>query len=431
MAKTKYSHAFLVGSFNGELKPEQLDGRSDWQKELISMNGEPKRYERDRGYNGMCTLYYKAHIDAMTEADSTEDNRPPFLRNVHHYVHLFKEASAVTLHLKKGLTKTPFDYVFRPIAARLHFFPFGIVLLSIEFDDTGTELDDLTAAHNSLMGYLDRDCLGSEELKELLKPVIGLLQTSDSRLYKDGNKFKIFQTIKVEDKDFCDETLYEIASSSPIGCVHGGKRPDMQPSESYFRAIMDSSSVSAFDNWKGLALVDSFTMLGKEKSFDANDCRFLYFPLIYLRCIFEKTFCFSRNNAYRQNLSTENLAQEISDMERYYFYDNISYNFLPNMLYKAMAKGLGIMEEREEISKQIKEHAKEEKANRQKWTEDKRNLIGFVLAIFAIFSVAWDLCSMVQTARGGSKLAMSFIGLAVITMGVLGIYYNIKKHETK
>lgn len=87
MARTNYSHAFFVGCFNGELKPEQLDA-SNWVQEIISPNGERPRYEYDRGYNGLCTMYYKSHLDAMIEAEGTD--RPDFLNSVHHYIHEIK-----------------------------------------------------------------------------------------------------------------------------------------------------------------------------------------------------------------------------------------------------------------------------------------------------------------------------------------------------
>lgn len=129
---------------------------------------------------------------------------------------------------------------------------------------------------------------------------------------------------------------------------------------------MNENSIHAFKNWKGLALMDTFTILGVENSFNEDYANFLYFPLIYLRCIFEKSFCFSRNSAYRRGEKSEDIVKEIADMERYYFYDNISYNFLPNMLYKVMSKGLCIKEERQELSLQVKERAKADLETKQK-----------------------------------------------------------------
>ena len=78
MEKTVYSHAFLVGSFNGNVSPEILNSDNRWVKEVVSLNGEIKRYDGDKGYSGLCTLYYKAHLDAMLEAKDVK--RPKILR---------------------------------------------------------------------------------------------------------------------------------------------------------------------------------------------------------------------------------------------------------------------------------------------------------------------------------------------------------------
>lgn len=394
MGKTIYSHAFLVGTFNSELKPEQLD-KSLWKQEIVSLDGEIKRYKRDKGYNGLCTLYYKAHLDAMLEA--LDVKRPDFLNSVHHYVNEIEKAknddkdfNSISLSLEKGAypKKVAYEYTFKLCRLHLYFFPLDIVLFAIEIDDTGTELDNLTAAHSFLMGCWEADSFGSKKLSGLMMPLVNYLDKNGTgRLTKDGNKLKIFQTVKIQSSQIENELLYEIGTSSPIGCVKGGTRLDMKPAESYFDKIMDENSVATFDNWKGLALVDSFTILGKEDSFDESDCNFLYFPLIYLRCIFEKAFCFSRNNAFREDKAGKHLIWEIEQMEKYYFYDNISYNFQPNLLYQAMAKGLSIKEERDVLSKQIKDQ------------EEKRfdKILAYV-AIFAVFSVVWDICSIVLKA---------------------------------
>lgn len=394
MATTNYSHAFLVGSFNGNVSPEILNNDNRWLKEVVSLNGDVKRYDGDKGYNGLCTLYYKAHLDAMLEANDVK--RPKFLQSVHHYICNMENGNyqgrEILLPVIKGRypNKSAFEYKFRLCKLHLYFFPLDFVLFAIEIDDSETDLDDLTAAHSYLMGYWDSTAFDNTDLSKCMEPLSSYLtQEKPCRLTKDGNKLKIFQTIKIDTNNIEDELLYEIGTSSPIGCVKDGQRPDMKPSESYFKKIMDENTVATFDNWKGLALVDSFTMLGKIDSFYENDCNYLYFPLIYLRCIFEKTFCFNRNNAYREDRAGKKLTWEIEQMEKYYFYDNVSYNFQPSLLYQRMAKALGIKEEREELTKQVKD------------SEERRfDRILAGVSVFAVMSVIWDFCSLIKDASG-------------------------------
>lgn len=426
MAKSTYSHAFLVGSFNGEITHEQLDSQV-WSREQISADGQMPRYSGDKGYNGLCTIYYKAHLDAMIEGENVK--RPDFLNSVHHYIHCFSQEDSngeklekkVTLSLRKGRYPNlkDFDYTFKLCNLHLFFFPLDIVLFAIEIDDSETDLDDLTAAHNSLMSFWDTDSFHCEELVQAMKPLTDkIIKSHNKKLTKDGNKLKLFQTIKLDIDTIQEDLLYELGTSCPIGCVNNGVRPDLKPSAEYFKQIIGNNVVSTFDNWKGLALVDSFTMLGKQDSFKEDDCNFMYFPLVYLRCLFEKTFCFSRNIAYREDNVDGRLSWEIEQMERYYFYDNISYNFQPNVLYRAISKGLGIKEEREELTKQVKER------------EEKRfdKILAYV-AIFAVFSVVWDLCSIFMKAspalrNSGTAIFFIVVGIIVACSFVVQIKYR-------
>ena len=398
---TIFSHAFLVGSFNGELRPSMLDNDTqNWKKEIIpnSPQDNEKRYDVDRGYDGLCNVYYKAHLDAMITAKSQK--RPKFLKDVSHFIHKidvnkqYVSLSRIMIRKdkdKKDVIKVQHldDYYLKVQALHIYFFPLDSVLFAIEIDDSGSDFNDLTMGHLWLMNWIWNGDVRFHDntkntLRELLAPLLPYLKDKTlSSLIDGGNKMKLFQIVKYDINKINNELLYELGTSSPIGCVGGNDW--VSPSVDYYNMIMKNNSVSAFKNWKGLALVDSFTILGTANSFKPEDCIYMYFPLIYLRCIFEKTFCFNRNTNYREDKTKGNLLKEISQMEKYYFYNDISHNFLPNLLYKAMARGLGINEEREELAKQIKE--KEEKNS---------NLLLGAVSVFAIFSIVYDFYSLMK-----------------------------------
>ncbi len=373
MSITQYSHAFLIGSFKENKDANQLDTNL-WKIERISLNGENKRYKDDNGYGGLCSIYYKGHLDAMIKAFGQE-TIPEFVQPVAHFVcdrtaerH---ENIHINYHTSDGTLITLYNYQLEINRLHIYFFPLNIVIYAIELDDSGSDLNDLTMAHSLLATWAWEKETNTfsdatkAQLAKALQPLKGIAFNSNySTLNNEGNKLKIFQCIKVEKDMMTDETLYEIGTSCPIGCVN--KDGCLTPSKQYFQTIMNENSIHAFKNWKGLALMDTFTILGVENSFNEDYANFLYFPLIYLRCIFEKSFCFSRNSAYRRGEKSEDIVKEIADMERYYFYDNISYNFLPNMLYKVMSKGLCIKEERQELSLQVKERAKADLETKQK-----------------------------------------------------------------
>ena len=428
MAITKYSHSFLVGNLNVQnLKPIDLDTRI-WKRQIIS----EKEYEHFK------SDYYKSFIDSLIEAEG--QTRPAFLHDVCHYsISLDADGKKpLTIYLTKGMKDIVYDYTLCICQLHLYFFPHDVVLVGIEIDDTGIELDLMTLGHASLINMKFSNT-GNGELYEKLTPLTDLLGNHDLRqLVKDGNNLKIFQIIEVDAEEPSDELLYEIAAFLPVGAV-GGKST-MSPSDSYFAEIMSENCVSAFFNWKALAIVDSFTVLGID-GFNTWTWLNHYYPLIYLRCLFEKTFCFSRNSEYRLDKGTGNIAQQIADMEKYYFYNNISYNFLPALLYESMAKGLRLKEEREEISRQIKERAKEEEEKnerrkaifdeaKRKKEEKSREIITLGLSVFAIFSVAWDFCSIFKDSflkEENHWAARIIFVLCVVAIPI--IVYVIKRVE--
>ena len=426
--KTIYSHAFLTGSFNSNINPGDLDP-AVWKR------GESPELRRI-----IYSTYYKGHVDAMMEFDA---DRPEFLRRVCHYRHTFADAKAeskekrkgkrITLDLKKNGDTVDFKYTFYLKNIHLYLFPLDTILISIEIEDSGTDLDDLTAAHYALSNNAF-NAVDNNDLNEALSVLTPLISADTaSGLLKEGNKFKLFQIIHIDSDEIRDSLLYEIATSSPVGCI--GTDHWLAPSYEYYHDnVIKNHRISVFGNWKGLSLVDSFTLISNDRQNPGRlgENRFflwinVYFPLIYLRCLFEKTFCVSRNTAYRMDRNIENLIEDIAEMEKYYFYNNISHNFLPNLLYDSMAKGMGLQNERAELSEQVRERAHEERAKhkeaeeRRKEAEEKRsNVIAFLLSLFAVFSVMWDLCSM--TMKAFPRLENPCTAFVFLIAGAIGFF---------
>lgn len=129
------------------------------------------------------------------------------------------------------------------------------------------------------------------------------------------------------------------------------------------------------------------------------------------------------------NENTCNLSKDIAQMERYYFYDKISYNFLPNLLYEAISKGMELKEEREELSEQIKESARRNENDEKKEEDKRRDYITLGLAVFAAFSATWDCCSIVKdafVAKETPVLSTVFFFVAILVICV-SAYYIFRK----
>lgn len=398
--KSTYSHAFFVGQLNCS-KIGNLD-KNVWKLCPSTI----------ADYKECCAIYHKCHVDAMIEfVGQTDQERPSDLQSVRHYVHSFfneeqpKGAPVkMSYYCKDEKSHNLGDklvvldqYQVHLCAIHLFCFMFDIVLVAIEVDDSGSELNDLSLAHRWLMnwGYFYSG-FTDPNLAQYFEPLKNFLPNGDlSQLIEGDNNFKVFQIVQPDsDETSVDDTLlYELGATSPIGSVN--QNSYMSPAKEYFDSLMKENTVAAFKNWKGLALLDTFTILGN-KNYESYPALNHYFPLIFMRCMFEKTFCHIRNRDYRSGQAVKSIVEDISVMERYYFYNNISFNFIPMLIYEKMSAGMGLSAEREELSIQVKEQQRQQ----SEWMDQQTNrLLGYV-TIFTIISAAYDAYTLVNVSSG-------------------------------
>lgn len=400
------SRVFFVGNL-----PYKSDIRN-----ITKVFGQPVIEDKDN-YDFLCSYFHKSHIDAMIEAES--QSRPRFLKSVRHYSLVIDRAFDFSFYNRDSGRLNVLDG-YKMIVKGLHVycFPLRITLFAIDIDDSGSSLDDLTFAHSIIRELPSRWEGFPTEFKEALNPIKSLVPDGNIKgLIARGNKLKIFQFALVSPEDWTEGHLYEIATCSPINVV--GTTHELAPSDEYYSSIIKENTIEPFKDWKSLSLTDSYTTLFKtEGAFDkdmkmkwsGNEIRWInsYYTLIYLRVLVQKTFLSSRNEQYRLNKSNTHLMRDLTRMEQYYFYDNISYNFLPDMLNKQMEKSMAINEEREELSTQIKE----------KGNKNINALTGIVSA-FAVFSIAYDFYGMVLAITNNSSPLLPFIIGIVASISII------------
>lgn len=410
------SHVFFVGNL-----PHKIDLKS------ISRSFGAPVIEDSETYSFLCSYFHKSHIDAMIEAKNQV--RPIFLDSVHHYRIVVDKSFPLSIfNSKTGRLDVLDGYKMNLKGLHVYCFPLGITLFAIEIDDSGSSLNDLTFAHSRIRELPSRWEEFSPEFKETLTPIKSLVPSDNVKdLITRGNKLKVFQIALLDSKDWTEEHLYEIATCSPIDIV--GTTHNLAPSDDYYHSMIKDNTIAPFRDWKSMSLVDSFTALIKnEGAFDADkeskwrrdEIRWInsYFRLIYLRVLVQKTFLSSRNDQYRLNQANTHLMRDLSRMQQYYFYDNISYNFLPDILNKQMEKGMGINEEREELSLQIKE------------SENKNTdtLTGIVSA-FAIFSIAYDFYGILKAVTNNATPVMPLVIGIVATLSILYLIIHLARRR--
>lgn len=408
---------FFVGNL-----PHKID-----LKQVVNVFGAPV-IEDSGTYNFLCSYFHKSHIDAMIEAKDQE--RPKFLDSVHHYRLVLNRSIPLSLYNSQtGKLDVLDEYKMNLKGLHVYCFPLGITLFAIEIDDSGSSLNDLTFAHSRIRELPSRWDDFSDEFKDTLKePIKSLVPNGNvGDLVSRGNKLKIFQIALVNSADWTDKHLYEIATSSPIDIIGTGHILD--PSDDYYNSMIKENTIAPFKNWKSMSLMDSYTALiknegvfneDKEKEWHGDEIRWInsYYRIIYLRVLVQKTFLSSRNDQYRLNQSNVHLMRDLARMEQYYFYDNISYNFLPDMLNKQMEKGLGINEEREELSTQIKE------------SENKNtNTLTGIVSVFAVFSIAYDFYGILKAITGSESQIMPFVIGIIATLSIFFLVIHLARRR--
>ena len=329
-------------------------------------------------------------------------------------------------------------YPCKIINVRLWFFPFEITLFSIEIEEHTDSFSDLISMHSKWKKWNDEyEAFHTDELDKLLEPLSKLTKSGlPSQITFSGTKIRQYQV--VESDVLNDDLIYEIGTFSPIGVVKDDNLTrDYKPSNDYYQMIIKENILSAYSNWKALALNDSFTVMTldsyySQSEFDEyyesgilKDAGYRYFDLLYMRCLFEEFYCFDRNNSYRESATNnkkidfEKIEEEIAYMEQHFFFEDMSYDFLPPLMYRAMAKGLNLQKDREQLTQHVKQSLREARHER-----DNR-AVNFV-QIFAAVSVIWTIREMLvaisKDTWSGPIMAFLFLIVALILIIVLLIW---------
>ena len=436
-----YAHVYLCGHLNTDKNAaEVLEGDWNWKKEEMEQ----------KDYQTVCNIYYESFVDSLVSVKG-RDKKSPYGNTAH----LIREMNRPCRLCHRRFHDWKWEFT----VDRLHlfFFPYGICLFAIEVSyPSGCDLNDLTFAHSLLrevcsyeeqvsdspsFAYMARwkTVLDAPEYLETLRPLLVLCGKSESNQYKSryselvytGNKLKIFQILT--GNRLTDSLLYELGTMSPIGCVDNHANY-FSPSQDYYDAIMKAYSISVFRNWKALALFDSFTVLriggGSE---DMRLWRDSYFRLIYMHALYQKTLLFIVNKKFRSDTvfgKYDRLLHDMKDQEHWYAFSNISYNFLPQLIYKSIDTGLEIASERNMLHQYLLQEAE-----RQELTRGNRlgKLILF-LTLLTVLSALNDGTSLIRELldyEAGSSchwlIFYILLGIVMAGFAVWGYFYYFKR----
>lgn len=300
--------------------------------------------------------------------------------------------------------------------------PFSVVLFSLRFDIDTQNIEDLIEVVNKLryvsMYINDRslDEFFSIAIAPIMKvyAACGAFRTkgfisddvnSCKYLVEHSNKFRLFQIASVNE-DFwangnTDHVLFELGSMSRIGIVNPNDL--FSPSNDYFQRTMEAGRIDIFNNWKGLALYDTFTMLGHEVSKDVREywieCNF---KMLYMSQMFVKMYLTRLNKNFRMYLGdnylklNRNVANKLQNRYDEFdckcWFDTVAYSKLPCEIHNIMGRSMEISVEKERLYDKIMR----QNLKREKLSDQRMNKLLFFMTMLAMSSAIWDACCLIE-----------------------------------
>ena len=317
--------------------------------------------------------------------------------------------------------------------------PFGIVLFSVAIGMKELEYDDMSRALLTMRDLCRYDRQASRAFVEnALLPVYEAYRlTHDApalnmegngiinlhMLAENGNKLKLFQIVETDALNTAttsttafDRMLYNMGCLTPMDADL-----DSHGDDAYYNRVMDAGRVAVFDNWRALALFDSFTILSDPlPDFRRNIWTSDYFGLIYLYSLFHQAFLLRYDSLFRAyDCDIKHLEADILLFERRYRYERFSYNFLPLELGHAMERALELPDASDNLHNMVTQAS----AVYDKDSDDRMNRALTLLTIITICSTIWDLFSLIDAAYTFPDTRMGFrIGIYILVLILLTLY---------
>ena len=211
-----------------------------------------------------------------------------------------------------------------------------------------------------------------------------------------GTKFKLFiacdfvETLDIETQN---ALLYDIGCIAQPGTAISNDAN--APSEEYKKQLAEKFQFSAFRNWRGIALLDTFVIVGNNiltSDFQLITFKENYF-LIYLHNLYIKYDLFKMNTGISDFKS--DLRPELKDFLNVYNLSFISFNFLPTMINTKLRVALDVENEVDALTKRIQEIGAIVEERSQERTNILLGLVSFVASLSAI-EPFWGYAVMAQ-----------------------------------
>lgn len=281
----------------------------------------------------------------------------------------------------------------------------------------------------SMLEFIELNMLRCES-NPLTNNVIKIGEKSEVYDYS-GSKLKAF--IAVELGEFkegytIDEALFELGTFTEYSTSRKNQGLH-SPSLEYFNSIV-SNKISVFNNWSGLALFDSFIIIGQKDYLEnpgtLETITGSYFK-IFLFNLYSKYYLFKANSSLGNSDKRGN-DKKLYNFLRKYDITHISYNFLPNLIHSKMREALQIDTELKSVKSKIELIESQEK-------EKETNLINAILLFIALLSIVSVLADFPEVFENVSEIkddkTATYIAAVVVFIAIVALFCYYKVYKKK
>lgn len=288
---------------------------------------------------------------------------------------------------------------------------------------------------------------GQTATYQTISQLLGYIRNPESLILSGGNQINISQFIRqrleegytipdnwnqylVQLKFYCiindssvkkigeaeNKTLFELSHTMPIGTIQAGLND--KPTDSYYQEIMTSNSISIYDNWKAISLLDSFTRISCDYPDPYKTWELDYFH-IYIHCLYSKFQLYYFNSQLTDllqfNKKTQNIRDRFIEFVNDYSLPYISYKFLPNLLYEKINAALEVQKEQDAMERKI---GRLNEAYQNKKSQQLNSLL-LVISVLSLASVFNDISQWLTNM--GTPAAWVYSPVTILTsLGAIG-----------
>jgi hypothetical protein len=357
----------------------------------------------------MRTLFTDGFIDSLEPSRTNKKNKGPY-KDIYNYRIYIRKKMRIFSD-EETSTEAFIDYI--DYMCR----PDGLLVVSLKTDNCGMTLDniaDLQFRIKMINWYTEDGPFGHSSIPYLFLfyPLIyakfnGKQMTWEANVKSAfhqmfiGNKFYVYSVQQLNNELGVDEkthiphfdyALYALGKLVDTDTMLNPNAFDY-PSSKYYQGIMDKNTLSLYDNWKALALNETFTILCQPSLNPGTMGEMVTSRYkLFLAVVYQKSFIFYMNMKYQHEEITQDMADKILEFDRYFNIALPSYNEVPIMFYNKMRESMGVEEVYEVLSRKITTSAQKHAERRDR---SFNTAIGY-LAVLAIFSAIIDYISVLK-----------------------------------